>query len=172
MNSQVDSTGHGWFPRAGDLVRDREMHRRGIVLAVRQHASAPAVVTVSLDADEGDPAATPWQTFERDVEQLERDTRDDVEVPALAAIEFTLEEAAARVLADVQVLGPLRARVQSNEELVAVLEIEATRCLRVADATIAAHRYDLAARERDRAWELRELAAAVRTINERTGYRP
>lgn len=164
---QVDSTGHRWFPRAGDLVRDQQSGHSGVVLEVRQHASAPAFARVALDVGADD-----WMTVELNPRQLERDTSGDVEVPALAAIEFTLEEAAARVLADVQVLGPLRARVQSSEELVAELEIEATRCLRVADATIAAHRYDLAARERDRAWELRELAAAVRTINQHMGYRP
>lgn len=170
--AQVDCTGHRWFPQVGDQIRDVQMMRYGVVLDVRQHAEAPAVVTVSLEGDDEDPAATPWQVFERGVEHLERDTRNDVEVPALREITMELGEASARVLADVQLLGQLRSRVATSDELVGVLEIEAQRCLHVGEAAIAVHRYDVAARERERACQLRWLAAAVRTVIELTGYRP
>lgn len=169
---QVDCTGHRWFPQVGDQIRDVQMSRYGVVLDVRQHADAPAVVTVSLEGDAEDPAATPWQVFERGVEHLERDTRNDVEVPALREITMELSEAAARVLADVQLLGQLRARVATSDELVGVLEIEAQRCMRVGDAAIAMHRYDIATRERERATHLRWLAAAVRMVIARTGCTP
>lgn len=53
-----------------------------------------------------------------------------------------------------------------------MLEIEAQRCLRVGDCAITVHRYDLAARERERARQLRWLAAAVRTIVAQTGCTP
>jgi hypothetical protein len=165
--SMVDGTGHRWFPREGDLVRDTESGRYGVVLEVRQTANAPADAQVALTDD-----GRAWSVVEVNAEQLERDTRNDVEVPSLREITMEFGEAASRVLGDVQLLAQLRARVATDDELVGVLEIEATRCLRVGDAAIAVHRYDIAARERERASSLRWLAAAVRTVIERTGYRP
>jgi hypothetical protein len=167
MNENIDGTGHAWHPREGDLVRDPESGNYGVVLSVKQIASAPAYAHVALDNGDG-----VWTVVEVDASQLERDTRGDVEVPALAAIELTLEEAAAEVLAEVQLLALYRARVQSSEELIGVLEIEAQRCLRVGDAAITVHRYDIGTRERERAGQLRWLAAAVRTIVAQTGCTP
>lgn len=164
--SMVDGTGHAWRPREGDLVRETESGRYGVVLEVRQTANAPAYAQVALTDD-----ARAWSVVEVGVEQLERDTRDDVEVPSLREITMELGEAAARVLGDVQLLAQLRARVATNDELVGVLEIEATRCMRVGDAAIEVHRYDIAARERERASSLRWLAAAVRTVIEQTSNR-
>ncbi len=164
--SMVDGTGHAWHPREGDLVRNRESGEHGVVLEVRQTANAPAYAHVAVGGDRS------WTVVEVDASQLERDTRGDVEVPALAQLELTLEEAAAEVLAEAQLLALYRARVQSSEELIGVLEIEAQRCLRVGDTALDVHRYDLAARERERAGQLRWLAAAVRTIVAQTGCTP
>lgn len=166
-NEQIDSTGHAWHPREGDLVYSRESGEYGIVLEVRQTASAPAYAHVALARGDGK-----WDVIEVNAEQLERDTRGDYVPPALAEIELGLEEAASEVLSNVGLLGQLRARLQSDDELVGVLEIEATRCLRVGDAAIDVHRYDLAARERAQAGKLRWLAAAVRTVVARTRITP
>lgn len=165
-DATIDSTGHAWHPREGDLVRDRESGEYGVVLEIRQTANAPAYAHVALGGDRK------WTVVEIDAAQLERDTRSDYVPPALSAIEIELEEAASEVLANVQLLGQLRARLQSDDELVGVLEIEATRCLRVGDAAIAVHRYDLAARERSQAGKLRWLAAAVRTVIAKTRITP
>lgn len=163
---QVDCTGHRWFPQAGDAVKDIESDAYGVVLDVRQTGNAPAWVSVAIENNRV------WSVIEREPHTLARDTRNDVGVPSLREITMELGEASARVLADVQLLGQLRARVATSDELVGVLEIEAQRCLHVGEAAISVHRYDVSARERERATHLRWLAAAVRTVIELTGYRP
>lgn len=166
-NETIDSTGHAWHPRVGDAVHDLDSGEYGVVLGVKQLASAPAYAHVALERGDSQ-----WDVIEVNVAQLERDTRGDYVPPELGAIELGLEEAASEVLANVVLLGQLRARVQSDDELVGVLEVEATRCLRVGDAATAVHRYDVAARERSQAGKLRWLAAAVRTVIARTRVTP
>lgn len=163
MSGAVDSTGHSWFPRRGDAVRDLCTLRCGVVVGVRQHASAPAIVTVCLEPDDGEAGAGDWQVFERDVEQLELDTSDDVELPSFEERRATMapDEAAAIITGALVELASYRARVSADEELVAVLEAETHRALLLARAHTESGRYDLALREREIAAHLRDLACAI-----------
>ena len=56
---------------------------------------------------------------------------------------------------------------RAADEVSARLEYEAVRCTRAGDGFTQSHRYDLAAAERERARELREIAAALRLLHAR-----
>lgn len=79
----------------------------------------------------------------------------------------TLEQAAA-LLTDPRVLVELAyhsRNLRTRDELAAALETEAVRSDRASEGFAERKRYDLAAGERDRAARLREIAAAVRTLD-------
>ncbi len=56
---------------------------------------------------------------------------------------------------------------RAADEVSARLEYEAVRCTRAGDGFTQSHRYDLAAAERERARELREISAALRLLHTR-----
>lgn len=56
---------------------------------------------------------------------------------------------------------------RAADEVCARLEYEAVRCTRAGDGFTQSHRYDLAAAERERARELRTIAAALRLLHAR-----
>lgn len=79
----------------------------------------------------------------------------------------TLPEAAA-LLTEPRVLAELAyhsRNLRTRDELAAALETEAVRSDRASEGFAERKRYDLAAGERDRAARLREIAAAVRTLD-------
>lgn len=158
MSAAVDSTGRPWFPRRGDCVREFNSHRTGVVLDVRQTASAPAYVTVALETDDRG-----WTIATLAPAELELDTSDDVELPSFAERRATMgpSEAAAIITGSLVELGFYRARVTSDEDLVGVLETETHRALALARHHTENGRYDLAQRERELASHMRELACAV-----------
>ena len=160
-NPTIDCTGRRWVPRRGDLVRDLDTGACGVVLAVHQTGNAPAMVTVSLDTSTGN--APLWRVFERSPEQLERDTSDDIELPSFAEMRATMtaSEASAVIASSIVELAGYRARAGCDDDLVGVLEIEAIRALNLSTLFADRKRYDLAARERELARHLRELACAV-----------
>jgi hypothetical protein len=55
---------------------------------------------------------------------------------------------------------------RATDELAAVLDREATRCVRASDGFAALFRYDLAAEQRERARKLRLLSAALRVVRD------
>lgn len=164
MSGAVDSVARRWFPRVGDQVMDIEMLRYGVVLDVRQTASAPATVTVCLEPDAGEAGAGDWHVFERGVEQLERDIRNDVTPPSFEELKLTVDEAAVIVLGACVELALYRARVSTSDELASALQADADRAARLARAHADQGRYDMAARELEVFDHLRTLCVAVRTI--------
>lgn len=157
----IDSTGHAWFPRAGDAVKDCESDCYGVVLEVRQTANAPAWVHVAIVDNNRN-----WSVVEREPHTLSRDDRDDGELPSFAErrAAMSLDEAHSCVFNALEELASYRRRVDSEDALAGVLEVEAARSLTLASTYADRHRYDLAAHERAHASRLRELACAVAII--------
>lgn len=157
-NPTIDCTGRRWFPHEGDLVRDTESGRYGVVLRVTQRANDLAYARCVFEHGPDD-----WTIVEVPATQLERDTRDDIEPPSFADRRATMssDEAAGLVLANVEEIATFRHRVGSDDALVSVLEIEAQRALVLARAHADRWRYDLARRENRIAARMRELSVAV-----------
>jgi hypothetical protein len=161
-SSRVDSTGRDWFPRVGDKIIDHETGLPGVVLSVEQHASAPAVVICAIRSDPpsfverlGPAPSVP--------SGISRDTSDDVSLPSFAECraDMTDSEAASLLLRNVVELGFYRSRISDDDGLVSALEMEVHRCIAISATMADRGRYDLAAREREAALHLRQLAAAV-----------
>lgn len=163
---QVDALGRGWFPREGNKIYHRNMMRYGFVVSVHQTADAPATITVVLEPDDEDAAATPWQHLECEVDEIERDTRDDFDPREFASIlqSLSLREAGVLVLENLAFLASARAEVRSLEDLSGALLRKANAARFSATARAAAGQYEESELEAKRADDLRSMAAAAELV--------
>ncbi len=164
MSMSVDGTGHAWHPQEGDRVKDIDSGEHGMVVQIHQRANDSAEVWVALRDDGA------WRVVMRTADQLELDVEEQPAPSDAKESKKSIEQAACDLLAELVLLGQLRSRVQSSDELVAVLEIEADRCAAVAERRVDAHRYADAARERSREAKLRGLAESVGLVRAKAGY--